>query len=633
MRSAIHEILKQYWGYDAFRAVQEDIINAVLQKKDVLALLPTGGGKSICFQVPALAQEGLGLVISPLIALMNDQVEQLSKRDIPAVSINSALEPAAIKRVLEDSLHGKYKFLYVSPERLHTDLFRDYVSDLNISIVAIDEAHCISQWGNDFRPAYAAIHELRNYLPKVPFIALTASATKKVQEDIIANLHLQKPAVFQQDFSRPNLSYSVFNLVSKPVKLEEILNKVPGTALVYCKTRRHTIDIASLLAAKGFSAKAYHAGLLMEDRLILQEQWINNEVRIIVCTNAFGMGIDKPDVRVVVHYDMPDCPENYYQEAGRAGRDGQKSFAVLLTEPKDTPELEKLIGVKYPEPEVIKSTYLSLMNYWQVPAGAGESQKFDLDIADFAEKFNCNHLQVIAVLKALEQEGLLEYNEDVLRPGTVQVIAGKDSLFQFEKSRPEMDLMIKTLLRSYSGILDQQVSISESRMAKLLRITEKEVVERLQFLNAAGLIHYMAKGNKPFVFLNAGRMYSEAFHFNYERLRLLKEQAQQRLRQMEKYSALEKQCRSKFLAHYFDSTIADCGVCDNCLRKKGQQLSPKQLQAATEIITGLLKGGLMEAPLLLQASGIPDKYFWRVMKILVDEGHVVSDLTGYRLAK
>ena len=456
----IHKILKQYWGFDNFRPLQEDIINAILSGKDTLALMPTGGGKSLCYQVPAMAMEGTCLVISPLIALMKDQVENLRKKNITAFAIYSGMSRKEVINTLKVVTESNCKFLYVSPERLETILFREYLPGMLIKLVAVDEAHCISQWGYDFRPSYLRIASLRDELPDVPLLALTASATPDVQNDICEKLQFEKSTIFRQSFERANLSYSVFRVDSRINKIIEIIKKVPGTSIVYCKSRKRTKEISELLQLQNIPADYYHAGLLQEERNRKQEAWINNKISVIVCTNAFGMGIDKPDVRTVIHADIPDCLENYYQEAGRAGRDGKASYAVLLYDEKELQELDEMEAIRFPSIDEIRQVYLAVANYLQVPAGTGAGQYYDFDIADFLKKFKLNSNTTIYSLKALEQEGRLTLNEQVFRPGTVQFTVTKDHLYDFEKDNPKLEPLVKTLLRAYEGIFDYPSFIS-----------------------------------------------------------------------------------------------------------------------------------------------------------------------------
>ena len=408
------KILKQYWGFDKFRPLQEDIITAVLDGTDVLALMPTGGGKSLCYQVPAMAKEGMCLVISPLIALMKDQVENLRRKSITAFAIYSGMSRKEVINTFKVASESNCKFLYVSPERLETNLFKEYLPGLNISLIAVDEAHCISQWGYDFRPPYLRIAALRQELPGIPILALTASATPDVQKDICDKLEFRNHQVFRQSFERANLSYSNFKVDSKINKIIEILRKVAGTSIVYCKSRKRTKEISELLQMQNISSDFYHAGLMQEERSKKQEAWINNKTRVIVCTNAFGMGIDKPNVRTVIHADVPDCLENYYQEAGRAGRDGKISYAVLLYDERDLQELEEMASLRFPSQEDIRNTYQAVANYLQIQTGTGVGQYYDFDISDFLRKFKLTGHTTLYSLKALEQDGWLAFNEQVL---------------------------------------------------------------------------------------------------------------------------------------------------------------------------------------------------------------------------
>ena len=407
----VHSILKRYWGYDAFRPQQEEIIGSILRGNDTLALLPTGGGKSLCYQVPALAQEGICIVVSPLIALMKDQVENLKGRGIGALMIYSGMGRRDVIRTLENARQEYFKFLYVSPERLETSLFKEYLPALNVNLIAVDEAHCISQWGYDFRPSYVKIAALREELPNVPVLAVTASATPSVQQDIVAKLLFRNHQIFKNSFERSNLSYSVFDAEAKATKLVHILKKVQGTAIVYCKTRKRTTEIASLLQMHGLSANFYHAGLATEERSSRQQSWIDNKTRIIVCTNAFGMGIDKPDVRLVIHTDPPDCLENYYQEAGRCGRDGKKAYAVLLYDEKNIEELEAMHTVRYPSFETIKLIYEALVNFLGIHVNDGQDRSYPFRMDDFVRNFKLNVHQALYSLQSLESDGWIAYNE------------------------------------------------------------------------------------------------------------------------------------------------------------------------------------------------------------------------------
>lgn len=584
-------ILKKYWGHDHFRPLQEEIITAVLEKKDVLALLPTGGGKSICFQVPAMMMEGICLVVSPLIALMKDQVENLSRRGIPALAIYSGMHFTEVKKTLQNAAFGNYKFLYVSPERLETNLFLEFLPAIKPCLIAVDEAHCISQWGYDFRPTYLRISGLREQLPGVPVIALTASATLAVQHDICEKLLFGKSHQrFQQSFARPNLSYSVFEPVAKQTKLLDILNNVKGSSIVYCKSRRQTQQVAELLKLNKVNADFYHAGLSNDERTKRQEKWVNNSITTIVCTNAFGMGIDKPDVRAVVHFDIPESVENYYQEAGRAGRDGKRAYAVMLRNKKETDEMYQQTELRFPSPESLKEIYVSLMNYLQVPAGIGEGQTFDFDIALFAERFKINILKATYGIQALAQEGLLSYAEVSYKPATVVFTSSKSDLREFEEQYPGLQHMIKGLLRTYEGIFDYPATIYESLLAKFLSCPIHEVKEQLLLLHQYGIIQYTPQTDKPQIILLQNRMYTDHFKINNANLQLRREKYKERIDAIVNYTDNSTGCRSVFIGHYFnDNNIQPCGICDNCIHNRDANLNNALFRELSAVILEQLK--------------------------------------------
>ncbi len=625
----IHEILARYWGYSSFRPLQEDIINSVLEGKDTLALLPTGGGKSICFQVPAMAMDGLCLVISPLIALMKDQVENLRKKGITALAIYSGMSRRDVINTLKTAGNSNCKFLYVSPERLETHLFKEYLPGLPISLIAVDEAHCISQWGYDFRPPYLRIAALRNELPGVPVLALTASATPEVQEDICARLNFVKGNIFRQSFARPNLSYSVFKVDSKINKLLEILNNVPGTGIVYCRSRRHCKDIAELLKLNGVDAEFYHAGLTQDERHKRQQDWINNKTRIIVCTNAFGMGIDKPDVRTVVHADIPDCLENYYQEAGRAGRDGRKAYAVLLYHEQELDELLQLPAQQFPEQDEVKKVYQSLMNYLQVPAGSGGENYYPFELGDFTKRFSLDVRLVLAALRILEQESLLAFNEQVFIPARAQFTTNKNALYEFERSYPQLAPFIKTLLRTYEGIFDFPTAINETVIAKLLNTEKQLVQQQLLQLSSFQVISYEPQKDTPQVYFFTNRPPTADLRINMQQLNERKKRYEARIETMRSYVAEEKICRGKFIANYFGDTEAgDCGVCDNCLRNRATALTEKEFAAIHERIVHALQQPASSAKLLQQLNGIKKEKAWQVINYLQAENKLSIDENG-----
>ncbi len=565
------EILKKYFGYPAFRPLQEEIIQSVLANKDTLALLPTGGGKSVCYQVPALCMEGMCLVITPLIALMKDQVMQLRRRNISALTIHSGMAFFEVKKALQNATTGHFKFLFVSPERLQTRLFLEYLPGMPINLLAVDEAHCISQWGYDFRPPYLRIAELRKELDDVPVLALTASATPGVKTDICEKLLMVNPAVFTQSFARPNISFSAFETPHKLNKLLEILTNVPGSALVYCRNRKLTKEIAGWLNMQGVSASFYHAGLTSEDRTIRQEEWIRSKTRVMACTNAFGMGIDKPDVRVVVHIGAPDSLEDYYQEAGRAGRDGKKAYAVLLYTQPGLVELEEGVIKKYPPIKVIREVYQSVANYLQLPIGSGEGKYFDFDLALFCERFKQDPVTTVNALQTLATEGYISFSDSVFIPSKLGFTCGKDYIYQFEKDHPTLEPVIMALLRTYEGIFDNEVNISERTLARILQMEPAEVVNLLNSLAYYNVVKYTPKKDTPQVFFPYSRIPAEQLSINQKNYEDRKQRHLQRVRAMIRY-AYGHNCRSQAMQQYFgEKDVAACGVCDYCLSKKRQE--------------------------------------------------------------
>jgi len=560
-------LLRQYWRYESFRPQQEEIIRSIMGGKDTLALLPTGGGKSLCFQVPALAMPGLCLVISPLIALMKDQTDGLRRKNITAFAIHAGMGRKEVTGVLRLAAESNCKFLYVSPERLETTLFTEYLPALKVSLIAVDEAHCVSQWGYDFRPPYLRIATLRDLLPDIPILALTASATAPVLDDIGDKLRLRNPVLFRQPFTRSNLSYSCFRTDNKVRKITEILTKVPGSGIVYCRTRQATREISEWLVRQGIPAAAYHAGLSHQEREQRQEHWLKDKIRVIVGTNAFGMGIDKSAVRAVIHADVPESVESYYQEAGRAGRDAQRAFAVLLADGSEISRLENLPGTRFPPIDQVRPVFQDLMNYLQLPAGAGEGQYYDFDLAGFAGRFNLSIPTVINVLKVLEQEGLFSFQQQVFLPPRMQFITGKDTLYEFTETHPELETIIHSLLRTHEGILDMPVTVRERQLAYLLGMEPAQVTAGLARLQASQLIDYLPAKDSPQLYFFRDRPAAEELYIDPVRQRERKEEYAMRIRSILRYLRLEDQCRSRYLANYFgDKEAADCGICDVCLR-------------------------------------------------------------------
>ncbi len=645
-RLTIHDVLKQYWGFDSFRPLQEDIINSILSGKDTLALMPTGGGKSLCYQVPAMVTPGLCLVISPLIALMKDQVEGLRRKNITAFAIYSGMSRKEVINTFKVATESNCKFLYVSPERLETSLFREYLPGLGVNLIAVDEAHCISQWGYDFRPSYLRIAALRNELLDIPVLALTASATPGVQEDICDKLApyllkggSQNPQpresynqwkIFRQSFERPNLSYSVFKMDSKINKLIEVLKKVPGSSIIYCKSRKRTKEISGLLQLQGIPADFYHAGLVQEERNQKQQDWISNKTRVIVCTNAFGMGIDKPDVRCVIHADIPDSLENYYQEAGRAGRDGKTAFAVLLYDEKDITALESMASLHYPSQHDIRQVYQAVANYLQIPSGDGEGRYYDFDISDFLRKFRLNGHTALYSLKALEQEGWLAFNEQVFIASTIGFCTNKDHLYLFEKENIQLEPLIKTLLRAYEGIFDQPVPVSEKMIAGLMKKDVAEVKRQLIQLQQAGIISYEPQKDTPQLFVLRKRTKVEDLVIDMIAYNRRKDQFQERTKQMIHYVREEAACRSRIIGTYFgDASIKACGICDNCLRQKSSALSKEEFETLHHRIVNIIKyESLLTKDLLLKLNGVKKEKAWKVLEFLQAENKIEMDRHG-----
>ncbi len=629
--SSIHSILKAHWGYASFRPLQQDIIEAVLDGRDCLALLPTGGGKSICFQVPAMAKSGLCLVVSPLIALMKDQVEALRKKNITAFAVHSGMTRREVIHTLKIAGSSNCKFLYVSPERLETAIFKEFLPSLDISLVAVDEAHCISQWGYDFRPSYRRIAALREELPGVPLLALTASATALVQQDICEQLLFNNPAIFRQSFHRPNLSYSVFNVSPRINKIVEIFNRVPGTGIVYCSSRKRTREIANILNINGISADHYHAGLPQEQRNEKQDAWLKNETRVIVCTNAFGMGIDKPDVRVVVHADIPDCLESYYQEAGRAGRDGKRSYAVLLYNESSAEALNLLPEARFPSLQDIRKVYGGLMNHLQIAAGTGEGNYYELDLSVFSSRFEYNPTLVKAALTTLEQEELMYFNEQVFLPAKLQVIAGRELLNELERSHPEGDALLKYLLRTYEGIVDQPVNIFEKMIASALRTRPEEVIAGLGFLHTRGIVSYIPQKEKPQLYLIQNRVPAADLHINAARYRKRKEQFAGRVRAMAEFLDNTAQCRSRMIGNYFgDEQIGDCGICDNCLNRRKKSLTATEFGDIYQKIREITAGGPRPVQELIDTLGARQHTrTWEAIQFLMSENKITVTDEGW----
>ena len=621
------EILEKYWGYKSFRPMQEQIINSALAGKDTLALMPTGGGKSICFQVPAMAREGMCLVVSPLIALIKDQVQNLQEKGIRALAVYSGMTYTQIDTTLDNAIYGDFKFLYVSPERLHTPMFKERVKKMNINFLVVDEAHCISQWGYDFRPAYLEIKEIKQLIGDVPTIALTATATKSVAEDIMRILEFQEPNVISSGFERENLSYVVRNVDDKFGNMLKVCNGVQGCGIVYVRERKRCEEISSFLRQNGITADFYHAGLSKDLRNHKQDAWKKDDIRVMVATNAFGMGIDKPDVRFVVHYDLPDSLEAYFQEAGRAGRDGKRAYATLLWNNTDVSRLRQIHTISYPEIDYIKEIYQKVFIYLNIPYEEGKDSVSKFNLIEFSKRFSANSVSAYYAIKYLEQEGYWELTDEIDNPSKIMFTVGRDELYKVQIDNPALDKFIKSILRIYTALFSRITPIDEEYIARVTMDSVMGVKEKLIQLSRLRIIKYIPRVRTPLIIMHTERLVESNLYISKKRYEERKGLFQKRIESIISYVKETGECRSRLLIDYFGQEAkGDCGICDVCLKRKKLQSGEEGRKDAQKRILQLLEDNGREMKISQLETAVGDEYpfYLKVLREMIDNNSVAN---------
>lgn len=627
-------ILQKYWGYSDFRGIQRDIIESICNGKDTLGLMPTGGGKSITFQIPALIQEGVCIVITPLIALMKDQVQHLRDRGISATAVYSGMAHREIIKALENCILGDIKLLYISPERLHSDLFLNKFRHIKISFITVDEAHCISQWGYDFRPAYLHIADIRRLRPNVPILALTATATHKVVEDIQEKLLFSRKNVFRMSFERRNLAYVVRKSPDKRGELIHILNSVQGSAIVYTRSRKKSKEISELLNKNGIQSTFYHAGLEHAIKDERQKDWQQDHTRVMVATNAFGMGIDKSEVRLVIHFDCPDSLEAYFQEAGRAGRDGKQAYAVLLYNEKDKETLSKRIADTFPEKKIIRQIYEHLAYFYQVGLGSGAGHTFTFDIDKFCHTFKHFPIQTASALKILEHAGYINYETDPNTDARLIFLLNRDELYRLKYTTPHEELVITTLLRNYGGLFTDYVYINEETIARQINITHQQVYLILKGLSQRKILHFIPQRKSPYISYLQDREETNKIKISRDIYEIRKEQYAQRIKAMIHYAQNNKQCRSKQLLDYFgESKTKKCGLCDVCLASNKNKIEKQQTATAKTKLIAFLNDGASHPIIELNQLNIPEKYLHPAIEELITAENAIMNGGFLKLKK
>lgn len=623
------KILKQYWGYDNFRGIQEDIIRSIGEGRDTLGLMPTGGGKSITFQVPALAQEGLCLVITPLIALMKDQVRNLRERGIKATAIYSGMTREEIVIALENCIFGNYKFLYVSPERLDTEIFQIKLRSMHVSLITVDESHCISQWGYDFRPAYLKIADIRQLLPGVPVIALTATATPEVVSDIQQRLQFRQENVFRMSFERKNLAYVVRHTEDKDSELLHILQRVDGSGIVYTRNRKKTKEISLFLNRNHITATFYHAGLNDETKDSRQKAWLKGEFRVMVATNAFGMGIDKPDVRVVIHADVPDSPEAYFQEAGRAGRDGMKAYAVLLFCARDKITLKQRVSDTFPEKSYIRKIYEDINFYYQMAMGDGRGCTFAFNIDEFCRNFKHFPVQTDSALKILTRAGYLEYTDEQDNASRIMFTITKEELYRIREQSEDTEKLLRILLRTYTGLFTDYAYISEDNLSTRSGLSKQQIYETLLSLSRQHILHYIPAKKTPYIIYTRERQETERVYLSKEVYEDRKESYVQRINAMIEYAESENRCRSRMLLRYFgEKNEHNCGQCDVCLQQHQSGLKSGEFEAISQQLQALLKENPLSLQEIKDKMQVSENHLMKVVSYLVSE-EIIRQENGY----